>query len=206
MVFLAMAIRASANGDGSYGYGPKPDLGKPKSAGSYGYGPKPDLGKPKSANGVGSYGYGPKPDLGKPKSEEKQFPTTIGVQGIVYCKLGSKLVPLQGAVTRITCLAVNNQGYESAPFSVLSHETDKKGYFFATLCPSELGNGWKLSECKAFLESSPLEKCDVPTDFNKGISGALLLSHHLLPNKKMDLYSVGPFVYTSNPKSTTTRY
>ena len=84
-----------------------------------------------------------------------------------------------GALARITCLAVDMNGYESAPFSVLSHPTDAKGYFFATMSPSELEDAWKLTECKAFLKKSPEETCNVPTDVNNGMSGALLSSFHL---------------------------
>ncbi|KAA8549135.1 hypothetical protein F0562_000819 [Nyssa sinensis] len=77
--------------------------------------------------------------------------------------------------------------------------TDAKGYFFATLTSSELEDTLKLTECKAFLENSPLETCKVPSDVNKGISGALLSSYRLLNDKHMKLYSVAPFFYTSEP-------
>lgn len=105
-----------------------------------------------------------------------------------------------GAVARITCLSVDQNGYESAPFSVLSCPSDAKGFFFATLSSSEIKeDAWKLNKCKAFLETSPLESCKVATDVNKGKSGALLSSYKL--RKNMKLYSLPPFVYTcSEPK------
>lgn len=108
-----------------------------------------------------------------------------------------------GAVARITCVGEDENGYETAPFSILSGVTDAKGYFFATLSPSELednyGNKWKLTECRIFLDNSPLESCKVPTDVNNGISGAPLASYRTLNAKNMKLFSVGPFFYTSEP-------
>ncbi|KAJ7973003.1 Pollen Ole e 1 allergen/extensin [Quillaja saponaria] len=138
----------------------------------------------------------------KPKSEEKAellSTSIISIQGLVLCKSPSKYFPLQGALARITCQAVDENGYEKVPFSIVSHITDSKGYFFATISVSELEEKWKLTECKAFLESSPLDTCQVPTDVNKGITGALLSSYHLLNNDNIKLYSVGPFFYTSEP-------
>ncbi|XP_058010122.1 protein SEED AND ROOT HAIR PROTECTIVE PROTEIN-like isoform X2 [Hevea brasiliensis] len=131
----------------------------------------------------------------------KENPLPIGIQGIILCKSGSNYEPIQGAVTRVTCLAVDENGYETAPFSVLSYPSDAKGYFFATLYPSQISNDLKIAECKAFLEDSPLQNCKVPTDVNKGISGALLSAYRLLKNKNMRLYSVGPFFYTTEEPS-----
>ena len=108
-----------------------------------------------------------------------------------------------GAVARVTCLGVDENGNEFPPFSALSHITDSKGYFLATLSLSELQEKLKITECKAFLESSPLESCDVPTDVNHGMSGALLSTYRLLEDK-IKLYSVGPFIYacqTPQPSS-----
>jgi hypothetical protein len=100
-------------------------------------------------------------------------------------------------LARITCVAVDENGFEAAPFSFLSDACDPKGYFFATLSPAEVEDNRKLTECRAFLELSPSETCIVPTDVNKGISGALLASYRLLNDKKMKLYTVGPFLFTS---------
>jgi hypothetical protein len=102
-----------------------------------------------------------------------------------------------GAVARITCLAVDENGFETAPFSFLSNACDPKGFFFATLSPAEVEDHRKLTECRAFLELSPSETCIVPTDVNKGISGAVLGSYRLLNDMKMKLYTVGPFFFTS---------
>ncbi|XP_059664312.1 protein SEED AND ROOT HAIR PROTECTIVE PROTEIN-like [Cornus florida] len=150
-----------------------------------------------SANG---YGYAPKPKLDNPKPEDKLLPTIIGIQGMIYCKSGPKLIPLQGAVARVTCLTVDQEGYEPTPITILRCPTDAKGYFYATLSSSELENAWKLTECKAFLEKSALETCNVPTDINQGISGTLLSSSRFLSDKHVQLHSVGPFVYTSESK------
>lgn len=102
-------------------------------------------------------------------------------------------------MVRVTCGCVSELGYESGPISVWSHVTDSKGYFLAKLSLAELGSELKFTECKAYLESSPLENCKVPTDVNYGISGARLSSYRLIDNKTK-LYSVKPFFYTSQPK------
>lgn len=103
-----------------------------------------------------------------------------------------------GGVARITCLAIDEHGYETAPFSILSKPTDSKGYYFATFYPNQLNhNKLQLAECKAFLEKSPLETCKVATDVNKGITGAPLSYSRLLDNKKMKLYSVPPFIFSN---------
>ncbi|XP_029128727.1 proline-rich protein 3 [Cajanus cajan] len=132
----------------------------------------------------------------KGKDELQLLPTIIGVQGVVLCKSGSNYFPIQGAVARVTCGYEDERGYETGPISVLSHVTDSKGYFFSTLSLAELGSNLKLTECKAYLESSPLETCKIPTDVNYGISGARLSSYRLLHNN-LKLYTVGPFFCTS---------
>jgi hypothetical protein len=109
------------------------------------------------------------------------------------------LVNIAGAIVRITCLGIDEKGYEAAPFSVLTHGCDENGYFFATL--SGLKDNWKLKECKAFQYYSPLETCKVPIDANHGISGDLLSSYRILNDKHTKLYSVGPFFYTSESQS-----
>ena len=89
-----------------------------------------------------------------------------------------------------------HKGYETAPFFILSKPADAKGYYFATLSPAELEQGWRLTKCKVFLEKSPLKSCNIPTDVNKGKTGTNLRSPRLL--KTMNLYSIPAFVYTSN--------
>ena len=114
-----------------------------------------------------------------------------------------------GAVARITCVAVDENGYETAPFSILSNGCDGNGYFFATctLSPySSLVENKKIKECKAFLDYSPLDTCKVPTDVNHGISGGLLSSYRVLNENNMKLYSVGPFFYTSETQSVPNGY
>lgn len=63
-----------------------------------------------------------------------------------------------------------------------------------------------LKDCKVKLEKSPLETCNIPTDVNKGLTGALFSSYRILHDKKIKLYSVGPFFYTSEPKPTPAGY
>ncbi|KAK9139289.1 hypothetical protein Scep_008970 [Stephania cephalantha] len=129
--------------------------------------------------------------------ETKQECTNVAIQGIVYCRSGSELTRLEGAVTRVTCLHLHKDGYELAPFSVLSKPTDNKGYFYITV-PQNEGIS-KISDCRVFLNSSPSETCNVPTDVNNGVSGAVPGAYQVLPNKKTELYTVGPFFYTTHP-------
>lgn len=85
-------------------------------------------------------------------------------------------------------------------FVILSGPTDANGYFFATLSPSEVEDNWRLSECKAFLHSSPDASCAHPTDVNRGASGASLSSYsRRRGNGKTKLYAVGPFLYAPGP-------
>ncbi|XP_058084123.1 protein SEED AND ROOT HAIR PROTECTIVE PROTEIN-like [Magnolia sinica] len=104
-----------------------------------------------------------------------------------------------GAVVRVTCMGHDENGYDLAPYTTLCEPTDENGYFFmAILAPSGMDH---LSECKAYLESSSSETCNVPTDVNNGMSGALLGSYGLLDHKKTKLCTVGPFVYTTGPQA-----
>ncbi|XP_047176343.1 proline-rich protein 3-like [Vigna umbellata] len=169
------------------GYGPSPKVENPK--------PKTDYPVEKPDPIKRDFYEVPKP---KGKVKQHLLPTTIGVQGVVLCKSGSTYSPIQGAVTRITCGSEDEHGYDTGSISVLSHVTDNKGYFYATVSLEELGSKLKVSECKAYLESSPLETCKVPTDVNYGISGARLSSYRILENK-VKLYTVGPFFCTSQP-------
>nr|XP_043626125.1 protein SEED AND ROOT HAIR PROTECTIVE PROTEIN-like [Erigeron canadensis] len=137
----------------------------------------------------------------KPKMPYKEMPQTIAIQGLIYCKSGSKHAPIKGATARVTCLARNPIGLELAPFSVSSCPADDKGYFLAKLSPPSTNYfknaKWELKECKAFLEKSPLKDCKVPLDINGGIKGAHIIStssHRLLKNE--NLYSIKPFFYT----------
>ncbi|XP_039042965.1 adhesive plaque matrix protein-like [Hibiscus syriacus] len=141
-----------------------------------------------------NYNANPATDSYKPKPEV----LPIGVEGLVLCKSGPKYYPIRGALTRITCLTVDENGYEKT-HSVCSGETDEKGYFLARLFSSGLDEAHLLSElrdCKAFLESSPLETCNVPVDVNKGISGAPLSGFRVLHHMGMKLFSVGSFFFT----------
>nr|AFK49503.1 unknown [Lotus japonicus] len=136
----------------------------------------------------------------KPKLEDgKLLSSNIAIQGLVYCKSGSKLIPLEGALTRITCVAADEYGFETTPLSFLSEATDTKGYFLATMCPLDVAEKRVLKECRAFLEASPWNNCSDPSDINKGISGAVLHSYRFLHDKNMNLYTVGPFLFTSSP-------
>ncbi|PON65843.1 Pollen Ole e 1 allergen and extensin family protein [Parasponia andersonii] len=149
-------------------------------------------------------GYGSKPYSNeKPNLEKDNILSTnsIAIQGIVYCKAGPKPIPLEGAVVRITCEAVDEYGFETAPFTFLNDATDEKGYFFSTLCRSEIAEKRELKECKAFLELSPSETCNVPTNVNKGITGSLLSSYRLINDNNIKLFTVGPLFFTIQTNS-----
>ena len=96
--------------------------------------------------------------------------------------------------------------WNGAPFTFLSEATDEKGYFLATLCPSEVADKRELKECKAFLDLSPLDNCSFPTDINKGISGAMLDSFSFLSHNNMKLHTVRPFFFTSEPIPVSNKY
>ncbi|XP_039039707.1 proline-rich protein 3-like [Hibiscus syriacus] len=169
--------------------------------------------------------YGTKPNYYKPQPEDKENPETeneekpdlykpkpevlpIVVEGLVLCKSGPKYYPIRGALTRITCLTVDENGYAKS-HSVCSGETDEKGYFLAILSPSGLDDvdlSSELRDCKAFLESSPLETCNIPVDVNKGISGAPLSGFRVLHHLGMKLFSVGPFFFTPQLTPVTNGY
>ncbi|XVE77575.1 hypothetical protein DITRI_Ditri13aG0074500 [Diplodiscus trichospermus] len=205
--------KLTPKGEEKHEYGTKPDFYKPKPE----YKEKPDFYKPQpeekkkteSSQEVEKPTYSTKPEEEKlPDLYSAKFEVLpIGVEGIVLCKSGQGYYPIQGALARITCLAVDENGYEK-PHSVCSGETDAKGYFFATLSPVGLDDDQftKLTECKAFLESSPIESCNVPVDVNKGISGAYLFDFRVLSQKGIKLYSVGPFFFTSAPSSVPNAY
>ncbi|KAI7983836.1 Proline-rich protein 1 [Camellia lanceoleosa] len=172
------------------GYAPKSKLEKPKIIPHV---PKPELKKPTAYTR-----YAPKPELEKPNAPKPMLekPKTGGYEFVPKPQLDKPKT--NGALARITCQAINKNGYESAPFSVLSHPTNSEGYFSTTVSPYELEDAWKLTECKVLLEKSPLETYKVPTDVNKGISGAPLSSYSLLKDENIKLYSVGPFFTLQN--------
>ncbi|MBA0844807.1 hypothetical protein Goarm_005753, partial [Gossypium armourianum] len=138
-----------------------------------------------------------KPEEEKPEEKEQLLP--IGVEGIVLCKSGSNYYPIAGASAKVKCVAVDEVGLEKN-VPICSVVTDAKGYFFTTI------SALNLKDCEAFLEKSPLESCNVPTDVNKGISGAPFSGYRVLNQKHTKLYSLGPFFFTSEPKSVPNGY
>ncbi|XP_021609348.2 proline-rich protein 3 [Manihot esculenta] len=196
-----------------YGQKPKPEFDYVKSdVNEYDQKPKPEnnySSKPYSDTKKPEDGYTPKSDSDKSGygySLKSENPLQIGVEGLVLCKSGSSYVPVEGAMARITCSAMDQNGYETTPFSCLTSATDAKGYFFKTLSLFDLFDNLKLKDCKVNLEKSPSETCNIPTDVNKGITGAVFSSYRILHEKKIKLYSVGPFFYTSESKSTPAGY
>ncbi|KAG6412572.1 hypothetical protein SASPL_125254 [Salvia splendens] len=148
------------------------------------------------------YGYGPNPN--SYDSNNKFFPEVFSVQGVVYCKSASGVIPHKGSVVRITCVGLDKDGYETAPFSVLSRPTDANGYFLAKLSTELLeADGFKITQCKTFLHSSKLKACPYATNIGSGLSGAPLSAYRTLGSSKLRLYSVGPFVYDSTPQQKT---
>ncbi|KAI3676584.1 hypothetical protein L1987_86195 [Smallanthus sonchifolius] len=148
-----------------------------------------------------------KPVIPKPEKSllpnVPKHPKNVAVQGLIYCKYGSKLIPLQGATTKVTCLAVNKNGYGSKSVSFSSCPADEKGYFLAKVASSKLlkDNTWEITECKAFLKNSPWPSCKVPEDTNGGITGARAIFSCHLNNDGYCLSSVGPFIYNPGHES-----
>ncbi|KAJ6390451.1 hypothetical protein OIU77_024626 [Salix suchowensis] len=131
--------------------------------------------------------YDPRPNVDQPK-------LTAPEPNHGYDSIG-----IEGALVRIACMAVDQNGYETTPFSCLTGAADANGYYFKTL--PAFGD-FRVAECKAYLESSPLETCKIPTDVNDGISGALLSSYHILSSKRIKLYSMRTLFYTSETTPT----
>ncbi|GJX01084.1 hypothetical protein Tco_0184997 [Tanacetum coccineum] len=163
--------------------------------GQYGsYPTKPVVPKPENK----TYGKG------YPKAPKVlEHPKNIAVQGLIYCKYGAKLLPLQGATARVTCLAVRKNGYESAPFSFSSTPANKMGYFLAKIPTSKFikDDIWEITECKAFLEYSPWTSCKNAEDTNGGIKGAPLVFSRHLDSNGFCLSSVGPFIFNPGQES-----
>ncbi|KAJ0229913.1 Protein SEED AND ROOT HAIR PROTECTIVE PROTEIN [Hirschfeldia incana] len=140
---------------------------------------------------VANYGNEVNPETGK-------F-IPVAVEGVIMCKSGDKSYPIQGATARIACVKTDAYGKEIVPISIMSSKTDAKGYFFATLFPSQLRAGRTVTKCKVFLYQSPIADCDFPTDVNKGVRGMSLNKYRVLEDKSFKLYWAGPFFYTSEP-------
>ncbi|CAF2125617.1 hypothetical protein BRARA_C02814 [Brassica rapa] len=123
----------------------------------------------------------------------------VAVEGVIMCKSGDKSYPIQGATARVTCVKTDVYGEEIVPVSMMSSKTDAKGYFFATLFPSQLREGRMVTKCKVFLHKSPIAGCNFPTDVNKGVKGQSLSKYRILEDKSFKLYWAGPFFFTSEP-------
>ncbi|XP_010272429.1 PREDICTED: non-classical arabinogalactan protein 31-like [Nelumbo nucifera] len=121
--------------------------------------------------------------------------TLVAVQGVVYCKsckypgvdtlLGA--TPISGATVKLQC---NNTKYPT------SHEatTAKNGYFF--LQPPKTITTYGVHKCKVFLvKSLPSASCQLKTNLNQGISGAVLRYEKPKSPLSFALYSVGPFAF-----------
>nr|KJB41899.1 hypothetical protein B456_007G126500 [Gossypium raimondii] len=201
LLVLSLLVIASAGYDDSSKYGFDGIPADSPQANPI-YGTKEDIYTPKPEEKVEEK---EKPYHGTQK-EEKENRLTIGVQGLVLCKSDSEYSPVQGASAKITCKAVDEDGVEKS-VSICSEATDERGYFIAPLSNKLSGlEKLKVRECQAYLHSSPLKSCNVPTNVNRGIDGALLSAFRVLKEKKMKLYSVGPFFYTPQPQSTPTGY
>ncbi|KAL0011091.1 hypothetical protein SO802_006199 [Lithocarpus litseifolius] len=123
-------------------------------------------------------------------------PSFVAVQGVVYCKsckyagvddlLGA--TPIDGAVVKLQC---NNTKYPV----VQTAKTDKNGYFFLTAPKTITSN--VVNKCKVFLVSSPLTKCNKPSNLNDGLKGAILRPEISYVADKLPfiLYTVGPFAF-----------
>ncbi|KAJ9187813.1 hypothetical protein P3X46_003230 [Hevea brasiliensis] len=186
------------NPDNSYASTPKLENVKPED----GYSPKPESEVVKPNDGCGPEsksdtkkpedGYSPKPkcEVVKPDDGHGRKPDTRKPEDGYRPKPDSST----GVAARTICSAWDQNGYETTSFSCLTSATDAKGYFFRTL--SLLGLARKIS----------IESCNVSTDVDKGITGALFSSYRILHDKKIKLYSVGPFFYNPEPKPTPTGY
>ncbi|XP_060667610.1 protein SEED AND ROOT HAIR PROTECTIVE PROTEIN [Ziziphus jujuba] len=211
VLLLSLLVISSAT-DYGYTYTPTPQT-KPEE--NYKTLPKPEekdkfspYKKPGDDSETKPY-YGQEPN---PEGKEKlvDLPNIFDVQGLVLCKKGSKYFPLKGAVARISCDGVDEEGYKRSDFYTFSGASDENGYFFATVCPSQLEKNWKLKKCKVFLdkEHSSLDAdCNVPIDVNKAITGVPLASiNYRILHDNINLYSVGPFFCTPSEPNPSVPY
>lgn len=104
-----------------------------------------------------------------------------------------------GATVRVACVKTDEYGKEIVPISIMSSKSDAKGYFLATLFPSQLRAGRMVTKCKAFLYQSPIADCHFPTDVNHGVRGMPLDKYRVLKDNSFKLYWAGPFFFTSEP-------
>ncbi|KAJ8444010.1 hypothetical protein Cgig2_020856 [Carnegiea gigantea] len=138
----------------------------------------------------------PYPPPGKENQSTDDF-SAIKIQGTIHCNQAGRWTPVRGATARVTCLALNVRGYESAPFSVVTPRTDERGFFHINLGKYQLAN-YRLRSCRVFLEAPAPGICNVPTDINHGLTGAPLTNYRPLGDLSA-LYFVGPFVYNPSP-------
>ncbi|KAF4383607.1 hypothetical protein F8388_014107 [Cannabis sativa] len=133
---------------------------------------------------------------------------TIGIEGVILCHTAlNTYIPIQGAVARVTC-SPNYSSYDKddVPSSMLSYESDVNGFFLVKLLVSQLKTGLNVKEdCKVFLEYSPLQTCNLPTDVNDGITGANLSFFTAFKDKVFYTLGAGPLIYTTTPKTDNTR-
>ncbi|XP_060193060.1 non-classical arabinogalactan protein 31-like [Lycium barbarum] len=141
----------------------------------------------------------------KPPTPSPYYPTRkpVAVRGLVYCKSCkyrgvntlNQATPLLGAVVKLVCNNTKKPLVEQG-------KTDKNGFFW--IMPKLLTSG-AYHKCKVFLVSSNNSYCDVPTNYNGGISGALLkytpFPKNPVPVKpKFDVFTVGPFGFEPSKK------
>ncbi|XP_009617411.1 pistil-specific extensin-like protein [Nicotiana tomentosiformis] len=132
------------------------------------------------------------------------------VVGRVHCKSCNsrglptlyKASPLQGAVVKLVC---HNNARKA---NVQTAMTDKNGEFVIMPMPLTRAD---IHKCKVYLVKSTKPICNVPTNFNGGKSGALLIP--ILPPKPpvnpgpalvqppmFDFHGVGPFIFEASSK------
>ncbi|XVF79390.1 hypothetical protein PTKIN_Ptkin14bG0218500 [Pterospermum kingtungense] len=156
-------------------------------------------------NGEEKPNYADKPTTYNPNYAEK--PSTYSLTMVKNQPLTSPILKrsLIRALAKVTCEAVDEVGVEKT-VPICSVATDATGYFYATV--SSINESLKLKDCKAFLESSPEQNCNVPTDVNKGITGFPISGdvYRVLHDNHTKLYSAQSFFYTSEPKPAPSGY
>ncbi|KAL9224790.1 hypothetical protein vseg_000793 [Gypsophila vaccaria] len=128
---------------------------------------------------------------------EEEHLNAIKVQGLVYCRINGQLLPLAGAMARMTCMVDDDDARYAGQLSVVSRHTDRNGYFLINMSKYQ-SNSIVLRECRVHLETHPPGICNVPTDVNNGVSGASL-GHYRTLDDSSRLYSVPYFIYDASP-------
>ncbi|XP_010506790.1 PREDICTED: proline-rich protein 3-like [Camelina sativa] len=122
----------------------------------------------------------------------------LAIEGLILCKSGYKTYPIQGAKVKVVCPIFDSYGKLVAKVTISSYPTDMKGYFHFVAYGLSL-KVKNINSCNVKLESSPLSTCKIPTNVNKGVTGAPLSpdNSNFLSHDNLILYTLEPFYFST---------